>query len=348
MRKSLSLLAGVLLIALSIAGCGGAPASSSTNSMTLTVGQVSNSMGFFPIYVAEQENYFKAQGLTFNPSTPIQTGGSGSKLATAVESGSVEVAGGLITDAFSISKVDPSVRLLAALTTGYYVDVTVSKKFEQETGLTEASSLADKVKALVGKKIGITAPGSGTQALVTYLFKTNGYNVQKDATLVNLGGSASGALAALSSGRVDAISFFSPAGQQAEAQGVGDILISPYGGDVPAMQGAVHGVIYAKQSVITAKPKAVQAFIRAIGQAEAFIHNNPGQTTTLLQKYLGLSPQITQNVFTAMSPILAQNPQISQQGYNVAAQFHVQAGLIKSAPSYNTMVATSTINQALG
>ena len=347
MRKSLSLLAGMLLIALSIAGCGGTTASSS-NSMTLTVGQVSNSIGFFPIYVAEQENYFKQQGLTFNPPTPIQTGGSGSKLATAVESGSVEVAGGLITDAFSISKVDPSVRLLAALTTGYYVDVTVSKKFEQQTRLKESSPLAKKVKALVGKKIGITAPGSGTQALLTYLFKTNGYNVQKDATLVNLGGSASGALAALSSGRVDAISYFSPAGQQAEAQGVGDIFISPYGGDVPTMQGAVHGVIYARQSVINAKPKAVQAFIRAIGQAETFIHKNPDQATTLLQKFLGLNAQITQSVFKATEPILAQTPQISQQGYNVAAQFHVQAGLIKSAPSYDTMVATSTINQALG
>lgn len=347
MRKLLPLFAGLLLIALSIAGCGGT--ASSASSMTLNVAQVSGSVGFFPLYVAEQENYFKAQGLTLNPPVPEQTGGSGSKMAAAIESGNIEVAGGgLITDAFNLVKVDSSIKLLGTLTAGYFVDVTVSKQFEAQTGLTEASPLADKVKALVGKKIGITAPGSGTEALLTYLFKTNGYDAQKDSTIVNLGGSPTAALGALSSGRVDAISFFAPAGQQAEAKGIGDIFISPDGGDVPAMQGQVHGVMYVKQSVINAKPKAIEAFIRAIAQAEAFIHKNPDQATTLLGKYLSLSPQITQTVATATLPIYPQSPQISQQGYNIAAQFHVQAGLIKTAPSYNTMVAVSTINQALG
>jgi NitT/TauT family transport system substrate-binding protein len=165
--------------------------------------------------------------------------------------------------------------------------------------------------------------------------------------LVNLGSDNTAALAALRAGRVDALSFFSPVGQAAELQGIGDILISPIRGDIPAMQGQLHGVFYTLQSVINTKPKAVAAFIRAVGLAEAYIHDNPGKAQIMLEKYLHMNQQIASAVLTATGPALAQSPQIDQQAYNIAAQFHVQAGLISTAPAYSTMVATSTINAAL-
>jgi NitT/TauT family transport system substrate-binding protein len=349
-RSFFSLLACWLIIGLSIVSCGGSGASttSSTSSMTLRVGEISNSISFFPIYVALQENYFKAQGLTFDPPTPIETGGSGSKLAEAVEANSVDIAGGTITDAFTISRIDAYIRLLGSLTDDYTVDIVVSKSFEQQTGLTEASPLEAKVKALVGKKIGISGLNSGTEALLTYLFRQYGLDAAKDSTLVIVGGTPVAALASLRSGRVDAISFFSPAGQEAVAQGIGDMFVSPVLGDIPAMDGQLHGVLYTKQSVIDAKPKAVAAFIRAIAQAEAFIHKNPTQATVLLGKYLGVKNQALVKAISAVwLPAMPQTPQISQQAYNTADQFHVQAGLIAVALPYKDMVASSTIQTAL-
>ena len=348
-QSMLSLLACWLVVGLSVTSCGGGgtSATSSNNSMTLNVALTSNSVGYFPFYVAEQENYFKAQGLTFSPSVPPQLG-TGAKMDAAIESNSVELAGGdVITDAFTVSRVDSQVRLLGALTNGYFVDVTVSKRFEQQANLSATSSLADKVKALVGKKIGITAPGSGTEALLTYLFRLYGYSDKRDATLVNLGGTETAALAALSNDRVDAVSFFSPLGQEAENAGTGDIFISPDRGDVPEMEGQLHGVFYTKQSVIDAKPKAVQAFIRGIAQAEAFIHNNPSQAKVLLGKYLGQNPQVTDAVFAATQSIYPSSPVIDQKAYDEANQFHVKAGLIAVALPYKDMVAASTIQSAL-
>jgi len=356
-RRSSVLFASLLLISLIVSGCSSpfAPATNhfSKDPMTLNVAQISNSVGFFVLYVAVQEHFFANQGLTLNPTTPVLTGGSGAKMSTQIESGSIEVAGGgLITDAFTLARIDDSVRILGALTTGYYVDITVSKKFEQETGLTEASPLADKVKALVGKKIGITAPNSGTAALVTYLFRIFGYNAQRDVQMVSVGSTTSAtAIAALKAGTVDAISYFSPAGQQAVAQGVGNIFISPDAGDVPEMHGQVHGVFYTRQSVIDAKPKAIAAFIRGIAQAEAFIHDNQNQTQVkaLLAKYTNTTqkPKTATTIYTSTMPIMPQTPLISPQGYNIAAQFHVKAGLLAIAPAYDKMVATSVINNAL-
>src|SRR5581483_574168 len=341
-RRSTSLLACLLLLGVTVAACGRSATPSSANNMTLNVAQNSNAIGFFPLYVALQKNFIKDQGLTLNPSTPPQMG-SGAKMTAAVESGNVEVVGGgIITDAFTLSKIDVHIKLLGALATGYFVDIIVSKRFEQQTHLSATSSLSDKVKALVGKKIGDTGTGSGTEALLTYLFRQQGLDAQRNATLVNVGTTSTAALAALSAGRVDALSFFAPAGQQAEARGIGDIFISADRGDVSSMQGELHGVFYTKQSVVDAKPKAIQAFIHAIAQAETFIHQNPAQAMTLLGKYLQeKNPQTLKTEFAAVMPIIPQNPLICQNAYNIANNFHVKAGLIATALSYNDLVATS-------
>jgi len=108
-------------------------------------------------------------------------------------------------------------------------------------------------------------------------------------------------------------------------------------------------VLYGKQNVIDTKLQAVQAFIRAIAKAEAFIQQNPAQAAVLMAKYLKLGNDMktTNTVFSAMKPVLAQTPQINQQGYDAANQFHVKAGLIAIALPYNDLVAADTINKAL-
>jgi NitT/TauT family transport system substrate-binding protein len=345
----------LVLVGVLLSGCGGSTTtaansssttskSSSAASMTLNVGQLNNSINFFPFYVAEQQGYFKAQGLTLGARPRLQTG---SNVVAALEAGNIDIGGGVITDVFDMAKVDPSARILGALTNGYVVDVVVSKAFEQQTHLTEASPLAAKIDALRGKKIGITGPNTGTAALLTYLFKLEGMDVQKDATLESLGSNNAAALASLRMGRVDALSFFSPIGQVAEAQSIGDIFISPDNGDVPGLRGDVHGLFYTRQSVIDAKPKAIQAFIKAVAQAENYIQANPAQAQVLLNDYLKYGPKVTSAVYAATSPVWAKTPQLSQSSYKVASQFHIQAGLIKSAPPYDNLVATNVINQAL-
>jgi ABC-type nitrate/sulfonate/bicarbonate transport system substrate-binding protein len=314
--------------------------------MTLKVAEVIDGIPTFPLYVALQENFFKAQGLTLDPPIPPQTG-SGSKLSTTIEAGGAEVGVGGLTDVFTISRVDASIKIIGAVSNAYLLDIVVSKSFEQKAHLTAASPLADKIKALEGKKIGVSAPGSATDALVTYLFRRQGLDSQKDAVKVYLGASIPSDLAALQAGRVDAISVTAPGGEEAEVQGFGDTFISPVRGDVPSMQGQLFGVAYARQSVIDAKPKAVQAFIRAMAQAEDYIQKNPNQMPTLLEKYLKLDKKALNIAWNATKASMPPSPQVSQQAYDIANQFHVKAGLIAVELAYKDLVATDTINKAL-
>src|ERR671934_14210 len=185
-HKLLPLLASLLLVSLGIAGCGEAPgtshtgSSSSAGAMKLNVGQISDSIAFFPFYVAEQQGYIKDEGPTLGDRPRL---GTGAKLAAALSAGSIDIAGGVITDAFNLARVNSSVKLIGSLVNGYYVDITASKRFEQPAHVTKESKLAAKVKALRGKKIGITGPGSGTEALVIYLFKQHGMDGLRGARL---------------------------------------------------------------------------------------------------------------------------------------------------------------------
>lgn len=333
------------VLAGALAGCGENPTSNAKSPMTLNVGRISNSVAFFSFYVAQQKGFFSDEGLKIG-ATPVL--GTGAKEAAALDAGSIDVALGVMTDVFNLANVGRPVKVVGALDNSYYIDIIVSKSFEQQTGLTESSPLVAKITALKGKKIGITGPGSGTEALITYLFKSQGLDAKKDSTMVSLGSNSSAAIAAMKAGRVDALSFFQPVGQGAEVGNVGDIFISPANGDVPDMKGEVHGVIYTQQSVLQAKTPAIVAFIKAIGKAEAYIHSNSAAAEPLMQSYLkGLDPKVASAALSALLPALPQTPDISQQGYDVAVQFHEQAGLISNAPTYGELVASSVIAQAL-
>ncbi len=350
MRPIFLLLAQLLCVGAILAGCGGGASTTNTTnnagSMTLKVGVVNKSIFFFPFYVAQQENFIKDQGITLDPN-PVPLLGSGAKLSSAVEANSIDVGVGGLTDVFTISRVDAQIKIVGAITNSYLLDVVASKKFEQEAHLTAASPLADKVKALVGKKVGISSPNSASDALLTYLFRQQGLDSARDTTKVNLGAAIAPDLAALQANRVDAVITSAPGGEQAEIQGFGDLFISPVRGDVPSMEGQLFGVLYAKQNVIDAKPKAVQGFIHAIAQAETFIQKNPTQTTVLLGKYLGLDPKVLTLSWNQTKASMPLTPQIDQQAYNTANQFHVKAGLIAVPLAYKDMVATDTINKAL-
>lgn len=318
---------------------------SAAHPVKLAVGQAGKSIAFFRYYVAQQEGYFSSQGLDMVD--PIQMA-NGTKITAALKAGDLQIANGVITDAFTLARTDSTVQIIGTLLNAYAVDIVVSNAFTEQMTVTASSPLADKLNALKGKRVGMTGPNTGTQALLTYLFRQQGMDAKTAIQQISLGSDSAAAMAALKAGKVDALSYFVPFGQLAEAQGVGKIFISPLRGDIPELLGDAQGIYYTRQSVIDAQPQAVVAYIRAMSQAADFIHNNPAQTKVYLTKYLGLNETVADAVYTAALPSIVQDPQISQKAYNVAGQFHVKAGLVSIIPSYNKMVASTIIGNALG
>ncbi len=108
--------APVLLSPALLSACG----SSSSKSGTLNVGQISNSVAFFPLFVAEQQGYFKDERLTLGERPRL---GTGAKVAAALKSGSIDLGGGVMTDALNLAEIDDSTRITTALVQQFYVDI---------------------------------------------------------------------------------------------------------------------------------------------------------------------------------------------------------------------------------
>ena len=313
------------------AGC--ATRESTTPAGVLNVGQISDSVAFFPLFIAEKQGYFTDEGLELGERPRL---GTGAKVAAALKSGSIDLGAAVITDAFNLAKIDDGTRLVSSLVTEYYVDIVVPPSFE------EPATLEEKIKALRGKNIGITGPGSGTEALVDYLFTSVGLDAATDATLVNLGSATTAAIGALKANRVDALSFFQPIAQQAAAANVGKTYISPARGDVPKLRGALHGVVFSTQKLLNRKKDELVAFQRAMTRALADIHGEPAHVRQLLGQYLKSTDG---KALDALVPILQQEvpatPEVQRASYETARAFHLDSHLVRKAPDYNAVLVKS-------
>ena len=309
-------------------------ASTGGGKQVLNVGQISNSVAFFPLYVAEQKGFFTKAGVTLGERPRL---GTGAKLAAALKSGSIDLGAGVLTDAYNLHTTDSNARVYSGLVTEYYVDVVVGSSY---SGPAADAPIDQRIQSLVGKKIGITGPGSGTEALLVYLFQQIGKDVKKDATLVNIGSVATAAVGALKAGRVDALSFFQPIGQIAEGQKVGSIYISPQRGDIPSIKGALHGCVFSTTTLVDKKKEAVAGFNKAIDEALALIQSNPTEAKTLLQAYLkSSSADVVDKLLEILPDEMSKTHKITQDSYEKGRNFHTKTGLAKNAPDFSNFVA---------
>jgi len=312
--------------------------------ISFKVAQSTKSIAYFPIDVASKMGFFEKEGLKVGD-VPVL--GGDSKVAAALGGGSIDAGAGVITDFFNLQKAGLQNSVVATLVNAFYVDIIVGSDFK----VPSSGSLDDKIRALKGKKIGVPAPGGGGEAFLNYMFSGVGMTTQ-DITLVNLGGSGAGAVAALKTHRVDALDFPQPVAQEVVANDAGSIYISPARGDIPALKGQAHGAVMALNSDIEKKPEAFKRFVKALADAETFIHD-PAQSQkvqSLFADYAGIQDKKTlQAVYEIMLKEIPSTPVMTAQGYAAAVNFHQTAGLIKGTPpSYDTATSSNLAGRALG
>jgi NitT/TauT family transport system substrate-binding protein len=128
------------------------------------------------------------------------------------------------------------------------------------------------VADLKGKKIGVTAPGSSTNVMVNFILAKAGLK-PSDVSIIGVG-AAQGAVAALRSGQIDAISNLDPVITLLQRSGdlkiVSDTRLvaeadKVFGGPMPA------ACLYAPQSFIDKHPLTTQALTHAMVRAAQWI-----------------------------------------------------------------------------
>lgn len=266
----------------------------------------STSFAWLPLYVADGAGYFKDEKIDLE----ISYVKDGAVVLSGIMTGNAEIAGIGANSLFAARAREQPIKLLTPMNTEYTSTIFGRRKALEEKGITEKSTIEEKIAALKGLKIGVVNINSGVHLLFRSLMQTYGKaDLDKVSEVVPVG-DAGATLAAMSRGLIDVTAFSPPVPQQAVKEGYAMILLDPIRGDIPSTRGMVFTAMATTEDIIAKRPADLEAFVRAIGRANDLIRTDIGRAGAAARKHF---PTMNQDLFdaamTAMIPATPKTPE---------------------------------------
>jgi NitT/TauT family transport system substrate-binding protein len=247
----------------------------------IRITQPAESLSYMPIYVARAQQWFAAEGL--DPEIVI-TRGDGPDV-NALMAGDVEFVATPPHYLYTLFLKGQHLLGVGGILGRCGISLAISRSAAAARGVTEQSPLADKLRALKGLTIGVSAPGSLTYNIAEYYARRAGLALQTDVKIVPIGANAA-IIAAMQHGIIDCAANNSPLTDELVQRGLAGWLINNTLGEDPALKDFLHAVIYVRPDYLQNNPDVVRRMLRALVRAEKFIHDNPVETIApLLRPY---------------------------------------------------------------
>ncbi len=212
-------------------------------------------VAYLPLTIAEQRGYFKKEGLDVE----ISDFQAGNKALQALVGGSADIGCGAYEHTIYMAAKGFPLKAIALQANSFGLVVAIQKDMASSY-----HSLAD----LKGMKIGVTGPGSAS-AIGLRMLLSKASLTADDVSIIGVGGGP-GAVAAVKTGKLDAIANFDPAISLLERDGAIRIILDTrkqkdleylYGGPFAA------SAFYVDARFAEQNPKTMQAFVNAVSAA---------------------------------------------------------------------------------
>lgn len=277
--------------------------------LTIAVGG-KNLLYYLPLTVAETLGYFKDEGLDVS----IVDFAGGSRALQAVVGGSADVVSGAFEHTLNMQAKGQRMRAFVLQGRAPQIVLGVNPKT-----MPNFKSVAD----LKGKKIGVTAPGSSTNIMVNFVLAKAGIK-PNEVSIIGVG-ATQGAVAAMRSGQIDAISNLDPVITLLQRSGDLKIVSDTrkvaeadrvFGGPMPA------ACLYAPQAFIDKNPGTAQALANAIVRADKWIQQaGPSDIVKAVPESFLLGDRAVYiEAFLASQPALSPDGMIPEAGAATAAR----------------------------
>lgn len=216
---------------------------------------------YLPLSIADLRGYFKDEGLDVK----VVDFAGGSRALQAVVGGSADVVSGAFEHPINLQSKGQNYRSFVLQGLAPQIVLGVSKK-----NVPDYKTPAD----LKGKKIGVTAPGSSTNMMTSFFLAKHGLK-PSDVSFIGVGAGA-GAITAVRSGQIDAISNLDPVISTLVKEDAITVISdtrtlaethSVFGGNMPAAS------LYTSQAFIDKNPNTTQALANAIVRANKWIQS---------------------------------------------------------------------------
>lgn len=315
-----------LLSIVLIAACNSTTVTSQKEPQPLTVGY-NLWPGVFPIAIAQEKEFFTAQGVKVKP-VYVQN---------FLESVSEFSAGQYDGVAITVG------RLMSII--GKNPDVQIAMATDESAGSDSIVVRPDikSVLELKGKRLGVSLIGEG-ELFVNEMLQKHGLTTD-NVTLVNVEGEA--VPARFKSDDIQAGHTWEPYLSGVTKSG-GRVLFTSK--DTP---GLISTVMVFRISVIRDRPQDIQAFIRAWFQAQDYWQANPDESKALIAKTLSIKPEEVStegvNLYTLKDNLKAFTPGSTTDSlYHNAklyADFNIRTGELSTVPDIQKLINPSFVQQ---
>ena len=270
-----------------------------------------------PILVAQEKGFFRGQGVA----AEFQPFRGGPDLVKAVIAGQIQIGVTGATDVPVFRATGVPIRFIASQVDGNHFTLNVAHAI---------TSLAD----LKGKSIGVTRVGAATWVFAVMLAKQQGWEPEKDVTIVGLGG-LDAQLAALTRGEITAF-IWGDGGAVTELQGKSKVLLRL---DTVTPKW-ISQAYYATDESIKANKDTLHKALRALFQAVHFIRENPGEAAAIASKTLQWPADATARAQKISGPLLSKDGVLSVEALEVMQttllEYKAQDKRVPTADLYTT------------
>jgi NitT/TauT family transport system substrate-binding protein len=299
--------------------------------MTLPV----TALSMTPVYLAQARGYFAEEGLDV---AVIVTGGSGPDIRALI-AGEVDFTftpGDNVLLAFQEGK-----RLVMVMSglNRLFINWAMHRDVARERGITEATPLADKLKALKGLTVGVTTPGALTAHLAAFVIRKAGYVPQQDVKILPVGSGPTW-LAALENRKVDVALTATPTPETAIQRGFAIMFIDNAKGEDPSFTEFLMANLITRPEVLEKSPDLVRRMARALVRA-----NQWARAAGVDEVAAALRPTFAQtDAAIHLAGVKAVLPAINADGRTTERSFQVtqdvleQAGLLKRRAGFADVV----------
>jgi NitT/TauT family transport system substrate-binding protein len=307
-------------------GGASAPASAASGGGSLSLSNVTvignYGNGFGPVWVAQKEGYFKANGLTVT-FKPLNTGDASAQVAALVGGSGQFLAGATAPTGLAVSS---GAQIKGVLNMAVAPDQQIAMSNKAMTahniptaGSTQAETEA-QLRALKGSKVKIATTAKSGNAYEDLINVMKQYGLTSDDVTIVVESSSSVEISALKAGKVDGIVNSPPVTTQSDTT-----LIRL--ANVPPIKTSFWDVMEASDQIIQQHPDTVQAFLNAVWKGVEWMKTHTGEPLTnelaeMFKDYGITDTSTIAQLAAEQAAHLAAAPAVPESQYNAAVQIN--------------------------
>ena len=255
----------------------------------LTITSGGEGMHYFPFYVARGGGFFAKEGIDAD----WVNVNSGTRQAASIMGGSADMTPMAFLHVIKARGEGADIVAIGDVFDVYGMTIVLSNEAIARKGIKPDMSIDEKVKRLEGLKIGISSPGSSTDALIRSVLVARGYDPDKTVSLLPFGAGTS-ILAAFEKKLTDGVVYVAPIPEIIEQKGLGKTIINPFKNEVPELINVPYVVIATSRATLEKKPDLMRRAMRALAKAMDFAQTHPAETAKIMRQYF---PDLDETLF---------------------------------------------------